>query len=112
MTYIITDSCVKCKYTDCVVVCPVDCFHEGKNMLAIDPEECIDCSLCVPECPVDAIYAEEDLPEDQQHFLAINAEYSAKWPVIDAKKAAPPDAHDWDEVKEKYPTHFDPTAGP
>jgi len=112
LTYVITDSCIRCKYTDCVVVCPVDCFHEGVNMLAIDPEECIDCNLCVPECPVDAIYADHELPDDQQHFIAINAEYSAKWPVIDIKKAEPNDAYVWDEIKEKYPTHFDPNAGP
>jgi len=76
MTYIVTDACIKCKYTDCVDVCPVDCFKEGPNFLIIDPTECIDCALCVTECPVNAIYAEEDLPENMFHFLKINAELS------------------------------------
>ncbi len=95
MTYIVTESCIKCKYTDCVEVCPVDCFHEGPNMLVIDPEECIDCTLCVPDCPVDAIYAEEDLPEDQMQFLELNAELAKEWPVISQKKDTPPDADEW-----------------
>src|SRR5512146_1306570 len=69
MTYVVTESCIKCKYTDCVDVCPVDCFREGPNMLAIDPDECIDCAVCIPECHVNAIYAEEDVPEDQRDFI-------------------------------------------
>ena len=101
MTFIVTDSCIKCKFTDCVEVCPVDCFHEGPNFLVIDPEECIDCNICVPECPVDAIYAEDDLPEDQQHFLEINVDLAKKWPVITSMKDAPEDADDWREVKDK-----------
>jgi ferredoxin len=96
MTYVVTDSCIKCKFTDCVEVCPVDCFHEGANFLAIDPDECIDCTLCVPECPVNAIYAEDDVPEDQKHFVAINAELAKKWPVITEKKPAPADASEWE----------------
>lgn len=96
MTFVVTENCIKCKYTDCVEVCPVDCFHEGPNMLAIDPEECIDCTLCEPECPAEAIYAEDDLPEDQDHFLELNAELSQKWPVITEKKTPPEDADDWD----------------
>ncbi|MEE8152753.1 MAG: ferredoxin FdxA [candidate division NC10 bacterium] len=95
MTYVVTESCIKCKYMDCVEVCPVDCFHEGPNMLVIDPEECIDCTLCVPDCPVDAIYAEEDLPEGQMQFLKLNAELAKEWPVISQKKDAPPDADEW-----------------
>ncbi len=102
MPYVVTEACIKCKYTDCVEVCPVDCFHEGPNMLVIDPDECIDCTLCVPECPVDAIYAEDDLPEDQQHFLQLNAELSKVWPVITEMKPAPPDADEWAKVKEKF----------
>jgi len=101
MTYVVTESCIKCKYTDCVEVCPVDCFHEGPNFLVIDPDECIDCTLCVPECPVNAIYAEDDLPEDQQQFLGLNAELAKNWPVLTEKKDAPPDAAQWEDVADK-----------
>jgi len=101
MTHIVTESCIKCKYTDCVDVCPVDCFHEGPNMLVIDPDECIDCAVCIPECPVNAIYAEEDVPPDQKDFLKLNAELAKGWPVITDKKEGPPDADDWKDVKEK-----------
>ena len=101
MTFVVTESCIKCKYTDCVDVCPVDCFHEGSNFLVIDPEECIDCSLCVAECPADAIYAEEDVPPDQQQFIALNAELAKQWKTIVAKKAAPADAEEWLSVKNK-----------
>lgn len=96
MTYIVTEDCIKCKHTDCVEVCPVDCFHEGPNFLVIDPEECIDCSLCEPECPIDAIFAEEDLPEDQQQFLELNRELSETWPVITEMKDSLPDAKEWE----------------
>ena len=101
MTYVVTESCIKCKYTDCVDVCPVDCFREGPNMLVIDPDECIDCTLCVAECPVEAIFAEDDVPEDQRSFTKINAELSKAWPAITVKKDAPPDADDWKDVKDK-----------
>lgn len=101
MTFVVTESCIKCKYTDCVEVCPVDCFHEGPNFLAIDPDECIDCTLCEPECPVEAIFSEDELPDDQQHFLELNAELAQDWPVITEMKDAPEDADDWKEVKEK-----------
>ncbi len=101
MTYVVTDNCIKCKYTDCVEVCPVDCFHEGPNFLVIDPDECIDCTLCVPECPVNAIYAEDDVPEDQQQFLKLNAELAKGWPVITEKKDAPPDAAEWENKPNK-----------
>lgn len=96
MTYVVVENCIKCKYTDCVEVCPVDCFHEGPNFLVIDPEECIDCSLCEPECPAEAIFDEGDVPEDQQHFIALNAELSQQWPVITEQKDAPEDAKEWD----------------
>jgi len=101
MTYVVTESCIKCKYTDCVDVCPVDCFHEGPNFLVIDPDECIDCTLCVAECPVEAIFAEDDLPEEQHHFMELNAELTKSWPVIIEKKDGPEDADDWMSVKEK-----------
>ncbi len=101
MTYVVTENCIRCKYTDCVEVCPVDCFHEGPNFLVIDPEECIDCSLCVPECPINAIYAEDDLPQNQLGFVTINKDLAAKWPVITQKKAAPADAGQWDGVADK-----------
>ena len=86
MAYVVTDACVKCKYTDCVDVCPVDCFHEGPNFLTIDPDECIDCTLCVAECPVEAIYAEDDVPTEQRAYIALNAELSKRWPLIVQRK--------------------------
>ncbi len=101
MTYVVLENCIKCKYTDCVDVCPVDCFHEGPNFLVIDPEECIDCALCEPECPAEAIVAEDDLPHEQAPFLALNAELAAQWPVITQKKAAPEDADEWNGKPDK-----------
>jgi ferredoxin len=101
MTYVVTESCIKCKYTDCVDVCPVDCFREGPNMLVIDPDECIDCTLCVAECPVEAIFAEDDVPDDQKAFTALNAELSKVWQPIIERKPAPPDADQWAKVKAK-----------
>ena len=101
MTFVVIENCIKCKYTDCVEVCPVDCFHEGPNFLAIDPEECIDCTLCEPECPVEAIVSEDDLPEDQQEFLQLNADLAAQWPVIAEIKPAPADADDWADKPNK-----------
>ena len=101
MTYVVTEACIKCKYTDCVDVCPVDCFREGPNMLVIDPDECIDCTLCVPECPVEAIFAEDDVPDAQQAFIAKNRELSAKWQPLIERKPAPADADEWAKVKEK-----------
>lgn len=101
MTFVVTESCIKCKYTDCVEVCPVDCFHEGPNFLVIDPEECIDCTLCEPECPVEAIYADDEIPEGQEQFLQINERLSQKWPVITEQKAGPEDAAKWETVTDK-----------
>ncbi len=101
MTYVVTESCIRCKYTDCVEVCPVDCFHEGPNCLVIDPDECIDCTLCVPECPVNAIFAEDDLPENLKSFVQLNAELSKKWPVLTEKKDAPEDAASWEDKPDK-----------
>ena len=97
MTHVVTESCIRCKYTDCVDVCPVDCFREGPNMLVIDPDECIDCAVCIPECPVNAIYAEEDVPADQMNFIKLNVELSRAvgWKSITKRKAALPDADEW-----------------
>ena len=95
MTFVVTENCIKCKFTDCVDVCPVDCFHEGPNFLVIDPDECIDCTLCEPECPVEAIFAEDELPENQEHFIALNADLAKTWPIITEVKDAPEDADEW-----------------
>jgi ferredoxin len=101
MTFVVTDNCIKCKYTDCVEVCPVDCFHEGPNFLVIDPDECIDCTLCEPECPAEAIYPEDDLPEGQEVYLELNAELSRDWPVLTVRKPAPDDAEEWNGKPDK-----------
>jgi len=95
MTYVVTENCIKCKHTDCVSVCPVDCFYEGPNFLVINPDECIDCAVCVPECPIDAIYADTDLPEDQKVFKEINADLFKIWPRIVKKKDPLPDHEEW-----------------
>ena len=101
MTHVVTEACIKCKHTDCVDVCPVDCFREGPNFLAIDPDEWIDCAVCIPECPVNAIYAEEDVPPAQRNFIALNAELAQAWPAITDRKEALPDAEKWKDVPDK-----------
>ncbi len=101
MTYVVTENCIQCKYTDCVDVCPVDCFVEGPNFLAIDPDECIDCTLCVAECPAEAIFAEDDVPADQQEYIALNARLALVWPTITARKEPLPDADANNGVKGK-----------
>jgi ferredoxin len=101
MTFVVLNNCIKCKYTDCVDVCPVEAFHEGPNMLVINPDECIDCGVCVPECPVDAIKADEDLEVHEEQFLKINIEMSEEWPVITESKEALDDADEWAEVEDK-----------
>jgi len=103
MTHTVTEACIKCKYTDCVDVCPVDCFREGPNFLTIDPDECIDCAVCIPECPVNAIYAEEDVPADQQHMTALNAELAKlpTWKSITKRKGPLPDADEWKDKTDK-----------
>lgn len=101
MTYVVTENCIRCKYTDCVDVCPVDCFREGPNFLVIDPDECIDCTLCVAECPAEAIFAEDDVPEDQLKFIALNAELAKTFSLITEKRDAPEDADEWLNVKDK-----------
>jgi len=109
MTYIVNDNCIKCKHTDCVEVCPVDCFYEGENMLVIHPDECIDCGVCEPECPVDAI--QPDTESGIEKWLEINRDYSEKWPNITAKKDAMPDAEKFDGVPNKFDEHFSAEPG-
>ncbi len=101
MAFVVTDNCVLCKYTDCVEICPVECFHEGPNFLVIDPEECIDCGLCKPECPIGAIYPDDELPEDQTEYIELNAELSQKWPLIFTTKPPLPDHEKWNSVPNK-----------
>ena len=101
MTYVVTENCIQCKYTDCVDVCPVDCFVEGPNFLAINPDECIDCTLCVAECPAEAIFSEDDVPADQQHFIALNARLATVWPTITARKEPLPNADEMNGKKGK-----------
>ena len=103
MTFVVTEACIQCKYTDCVTVCPVDCFHEGPNFLVINPDDCVDCGICVPECPASAIVADVDLPSDQEHLLQLNAELSRHpaWTVITKQKAPLQDHEQWLKVKSK-----------
>ena len=109
MTYVVDEKCIKCKTTDCVAVCPVNCFYEGENMLVINPEECIDCGVCQPECPVDAI--KPDSEHGLERWLALNREYAKKWPNITAKKQMPKDARaHWDETG-KFDKNFSPKPG-
>ena len=101
VTYVVAEPCVKCKYTDCVDVCPVDCFYEGENFLAINPDECIDCGACVPECPTEAIFSEDDLPEKWSEYTQLNARLSQKWPNIASRKEPLPEAEEFKAVAEK-----------
>ena len=109
MTYIVKDECIKCKLTDCVEVCPVDCFYEGENFLAINPDECIDCGVCEPECPEEAIHS--DTEENMEKWAEINRIYSEKWPVIVKKKTPPPDAKQWSGVADKFKNYFSEKPG-
>jgi ferredoxin len=102
MTYVVTEPCINCKYGDCVPVCPVDAFHEGANFMVIDPEECIDCSLCVDECPAGAIFDESKLPEEYARYVAINAELTKAWPLIKDKPEPLPDADEWVDTQDKF----------
>ncbi len=108
MTYVVTENCIKCKYLDCVEVCPVDCFYEGENMLVIHPDECIDCGVCEPECPAEAI--KPDTEPGLEKWLELNAEYAKSWPNITIKREPPADAKEWDGVADKL-KHFSPSPG-
>jgi ferredoxin len=101
MTHVVSEACIRCKYTDCVDVCPTDAFRAGRNMLVISPDDCIDCAVCIPECPVNAIFHEDDLPSDQRKYIPINADLSGRWPMISRRQPAPDDADVWAEVPEK-----------
>ena len=109
MTYVVVESCIKCKYMDCVEVCPVDCFYEGENMLVIHPDECIDCGVCEPECPADAI--RPDTESGLEKWLEVNAEFAKVWPNITVKGDPPPDAKEWDGKPEKFDQYFSPKPG-
>ena len=112
MTYIVKDECIKCKLTDCVEVCPVDCFYEGENFLAINPDECIDCGVCEPECPIDAIKADTDESvKDMDKWLLINKKFSAIWPNISKKKEPMKDHEKFRNIKDKYDKHFSEKPG-
>jgi ferredoxin len=110
MTYVVTDNCIKCKYMDCVEVCPVDCFYEGENMLVIHPDECIDCGVCVPECPAEAILPDTD-PFATPAWLALNHRYASSWPNITRRKAPPADADAWNGFPGKFDAHFSGEPG-
>ncbi len=101
MAFVVAEPCIRCKFTDCVDVCPVDCFHEGKNFLVIDPNECIDCGACEPECPTSAIFAEDDLPEKWGEYVQLNARLSQAWPSISTKRQPLADAEDYKDVQGK-----------
>ena len=109
MTYVVTDACIRCKYMDCVEVCPVDCFYEGENMLVINPNECIDCGVCEPECPAEAIKPDTEPGLDK--WLKVNTDFSKSWPNITQKKDAPDDAKEWDGKPNKFEAYFSPNPG-
>lgn len=109
MPYVVTEACIRCKYMDCVEVCPVDCFYEGENMLVINPDECIDCGVCEPECPAAAIVSDTD-PRSEK-WQSLNRDYSAKWPNCTHKKAVPADADSWKDVPNKFNEHFSEKPG-
>lgn len=110
MAFVVTENCIKCKYTDCVEVCPVDCFYEGPNFIAINPDECIDCALCEPECPSKAIFSEDDLPEKFKHFKDLNKELADTWPNLTRKKDPLPEAEEWKDKPDKF-QYLDKNAG-
>mgnify|MGYP000187126445 FL=1 len=101
MAFVVTDNCIRCKYTDCVAVCPAEAFYEGPNFLVISPDDCIDCDLCPVECPAGAIYQEDEVPEEQAGFIQLNADLAKIWPRITEVKAPPKDAKEWDGIENK-----------
>jgi ferredoxin len=107
MTYVVNEACIKCKYMDCVEVCPVDCFYEGENMLVIHPDECIDCGVCEPECPAEAIVPDSE--PSAEKWVEINRQYAASCPNLTHKGPAPADADQWKDVPDKFTQHFDPS---
>lgn len=109
MTYVVNDACIKCKFMDCVEVCPVDCFYEGENMLVIHPDECIDCGVCEPECPVEAIHPDTD--DTSEKFIEVNRQYSESWPNITRKGEQPADCEEWRDVQNKFEEHFSANPG-
>ena len=109
MTYVVDEKCINCKLMDCVEVCPVDCFYEGENMLVINPDECIDCGVCEPECPVEAIHS--DIEEGMEKWAEINRQYSEIWPVITEKKEPPADSKNWENIENKFINHFSKKPG-
>ena len=109
MTYVVNESCIKCKFMDCVEVCPVDCFYEGENMLVIHPDECIDCGVCEPECPVEAI--RPDMDDESEPFIELNRKFAETWPNITRKGDSPADADDWRDVPDKFQQHFSESPG-
>ena len=109
MTYVVTENCIKCKYMDCDEVCPVYCFYEGENMLVIHPDECIDCGVCEPECPVDAI--KPDSEPGLEQWLKLNADFAKTWPNITQKKDPPPDAKSFEDIPGKFEKYFSPNSG-
>lgn len=109
MTYVVTDNCIRCKYTDCVEVCPVDCFYEGENFLVIHPDECIDCGVCEPECPAEAIKPDTEPGLDK--WLKVNAEYAQVWPNITVKRDAMDEAKEMDGIENKFEQYFSPEPG-
>lgn len=111
MTYVVTEPCIKCRYSDCVAVCPVEAFRVGANMLVIDPDACIDCGACEPECPTNAIFEESEVPQKWADYKKLNATYTEKWPSITERREALPDAEKWRDVEDKK-SLFDPAPGP
>ena len=109
MTFVVTDICIKCKYTDCVEVCPVDCFYEGENMLVIHPDECIDCGVCEPECPIEAIIPDSN--PKAADYLEVNRDYAGKWPNLTRAKPALPEAEEFKNIPDKFPKYFSEAPG-